>query len=188
MLIRFLLIACLSALFGCGLGPTVAADRQPEVASKLRFKMVADGLNGDCPRISPVCEVYLTIVDNPNTAPDQGGPGKCEVAVPVSEIRLHSNTNNKQVVRWRILNSNEFGFTAPSGTRNPVDILPNRVPSTNPAFDSNIFTVTGRDDQYEWKSTGRQTDSVDNGYTVYAYRKLGNLACGTKDPLIANLP
>jgi hypothetical protein len=179
----FLLFACLAALVGCGVAPTVAADRQPEVQSRLRFKMVATGLNGDCPREFPVCEIFLTIVDNPDTAPDQGGDGRCEVAVPVSEIHLHSNAQNKQVVRWKILNSNDFGFT-----NSAIVISPNKVPSGDAAFENNKFTVTGKDDQYQWQSTGKQTANVDNGYVAHVYRKTGTLNCGIKDPLIANLP
>jgi len=183
MRIWYLPIACLALLVGCGVAPTVAADRQPDVAPKARFKSVAAGLNGDCPRASPECEIFLTIVDNPDTSPSQGGQGKCEVAVPVSEIRLHSNPQTKQVVRWKILNSNDFGFT-----QSAVVISPNKVPNGDPAFENGKFSVAGKDDQYQWQSTGKQTASVDNGYTAYVYRKTGNLACGTKDPLIVNLP
>jgi len=125
----------------------------------------------------------LTIVDNADTAPSQGGLGKCEVAVPVAEIRLHSNPQDKQVVRWKILNSNDFGFTNAA-----IVIDPNKVPSGAAAFENNKFTVAGKDDQYQWQSTGNQTGNVRNGYIAYVYRKTGSLACGTKDPLIVNVP
>jgi hypothetical protein len=179
----FLLLACLATLLGCAAAPVASDARPPAAASTQRILTVAAGLNGDCPKESTACEIFLTIVDNANTSPSQGGPGKCEVAVPVSEIHLHSNPQNKQVVRWKILNGNDFGFTASA-----VTISPNKVPSGAAAFENPGFTVTGKDDQYQWQSTGRQTASINNGYVVYVYRKNGGLACGTKDPLIVNLP
>ena len=180
------LIAGVAALTGCAVTPSQTLDRRSDAVTRPTLKLVAAGLNGDCPRTSPLCEIFLTIVD---TDPKEGGPGSCEVAIPVTEIKLHSNPQVKQVVRWKILNGKDFGFTGPtSGPNHAVVISPNRVPNGDPAFENNKFTVPGSDDQYEWQSTGKQTGSVNNGYTVYAYRKLGNLACDTKDPPIVNQP
>jgi hypothetical protein len=57
----------------------------------------------------------------------------------------------------------------------------------DPAFNNNRFTVQGKDDQYQWQSTGKPSQNVQNGYVAFVYRKNGNLPCGIKDPLIANL-
>jgi hypothetical protein len=176
-------MACPVVLAGCGGAPTAPVDRPAAVAAVARVLNVAAGLNGDCPKEAASCEIYLTILDNPDTNPNQGGPGKCEVAVPVSVIQLHSSPQNKQVVRWKILNSKDFGFTSSA-----IVITPNQVPNGSAAFDNAKFSVTGQDDQYQWQSTGKQTANVSNGYTAYVYRKAGNLPCGIKDPLIANLP
>lgn len=191
MRISTLLIVCQAALVGCGVAPTQAPERRSDAMPRLNFKLVAAGLEGDCPRVSPICEVFLTIIDNPDPAPGQGGPGMCEVAIPVNKISLHSNMATRQIVRWRILNDSAFGITGASfGAAHAVQISPNKAagPPGTRAFENNKFTVPGRDDQYEWQSTGFQTGPNDNGYVVYAYRKAGNLACGTKDPLIVNLP
>lgn len=186
MRMRLVAIACVAVLFGCS---AIRSDQPQKLDTRPKIKMVAAGLIGDCPKEADECEIFLTIVDNPNTDPQEGGAGTCEVAVPVSEIHLHSTRNHKQRVRWTILNKDAFGFTQLG-----VAIDPNVDNSGHAgAFEDGHFTDSSKDDQYQWQSSGNQSDhpggdpNKHNGYIAYVYRKSGNLTCGTKDPLIANL-
>lgn len=178
------LIGSLGWLAGCAMEPVAAPAPSSMAEPGLKPKLVAGGLVGECPRGVTTCEIFLTIIDNPDTRPEAGGPGRCEVAVPVKAIFLRSTPADKQTVVWRILNANEFEFTSRA-----IDISPNKAANGRAAFDGAIFTVPGMTDRYQWQSTGWHTSPTDpNGYVAYVRRKAGALDCGTKDPLIANMP